>query len=112
MKQPGKTVIPGRAMLFIKATDLPKRQRRVAAKRRPMLSTVIIAVLAGGTVFSTALVVPYLWAAVRRSPLTYEQCQEVKEDASRLACYDRAVSQNSLYPAKQVRRPQILSEQY
>jgi len=75
-----------------------------------MLSTAIIAVLAGGTAFSTALVVQYLWAAVRHSPLTYEQCEDVKEDASRLACYDRVIGQNSLHPAKQVRRPQTLSE--
>jgi hypothetical protein len=43
------------------------------------------------TAFSTALVVPYLWAAVRHSPLTYGQCEAVKENASRLACYDRVI---------------------
>jgi len=88
----------------IKATDFSKRQRRVAVKRRAIISTVIIALLAGGTAFSTALVVPYLWAAVRHSPLTYEQCEAVKEDASRLACYDRVIRQNSLHPTKEVRR--------
>jgi len=101
-------------MLFIKATDFPKRQRRVAAKRQPILSTAAIALLAGGTAFSTALVVPYLWAAVRHAPLTYEQCEAVNEDASRLACYDRVIGQKSLHPAKEVRRPpsgEILSEQ-
>jgi len=98
-------------MLFIKAMDFPKRQRRVAAKRRPMLSTVIIAVLAGGTAFGTALVAPYLWAAVRHSPWAYERCEDVKDDASRLACYDHVIGQKSLHPAKEVRRPQILSEQ-
>jgi hypothetical protein len=101
-------------MLFIKATDFPKRQRRVAVKRWPILSTMIIALLVGGTAFSTALVVPYLWAAVRPSPLTYEQCEAVKEDASRLACYDSVSGQKSLHSAKEVRRPPsgaILSEQ-
>jgi hypothetical protein len=91
-------------MLFIKATDFPKRRRRVAAKRRPILSTYVIALLAGGIAFGTALVVPILWAAVRHSPLAYEQCEAVKEDASRLACYDRVIRQNSLHPAKEVRR--------
>jgi len=43
------------------------------------------------TAFSTALVVPYLWAAVRHSPLTYGQCEAVKENASRLARYDRVI---------------------
>jgi len=101
-------------MLFIKAMDFPKRQRPIAAKRRPILSTVIIAVLAGGTAFSLALVVPYLSAAVRHSPLTYEQCEGVKQDASRLACYDRAIGQKSLHPAKEVSRlpaGEILSKQ-
>jgi len=41
----------------------------------------------------------------RHSPLTYEQCEAVKENASRLACYDRVIGQKSLHPAKEVRRP-------
>ena len=66
------------------------------------------------TAFSTALVVPYLWAAVRHFPLTYEQCEAVREDASRLACYDRVSGQKSLHLAKEVRRlpsSALLSEQ-
>ena len=91
-------------MPSITATDSPKRRRRVAVKRRAMVSTVIIALLAGGTAFTTALVVPYVWGAIRHSPLTHEQCETVKEDASRLACYDRVIRQNSLHPARE--RPQ------
>jgi len=85
----------------IKAGDFPKRRRRVAVKRRTVLSTVIIALLAGGIAFTTALFVSKIWAASRQSPLTYQQCASLKENASRLACYDR---QNSLNRAKEVRR--------
>ncbi len=95
----------------IKAGDFPKRGRRVAVKRRTVLSTVIIALLAGGIAFATALFVSKIWAASRQSPLTYQQCASLKENASRLACYDR---QNSLNRAKEVRRlpsGEILSEQ-
>jgi len=97
-------------MLFIKALDFSKRKPTRYCKRRPILSTAIIAVLAGGTAFSAALVVPYLRAALRHSPLTYEQCEGVTADTSRLACYDRIIGENSHHPEKQVRRPQIMSE--
>lgn len=98
----------------IKATDFLKRQRRAVSKRYPILSTLVIAVLAGGTAFSTALIGPILWETVRQSPRTYEQCGAVKEAASRLACYDSVSGQKSLHSAKEVRRPPsgaILSEQ-
>jgi len=93
-----KTLYRDRAMLFLEATEFPKRQRRVAARRRPIVSTLIIALLAGGTAFTTAFLVPKIWPAIRRSQLTYEQCKAVKEDMSRLARYHGAIGRKSLDP--------------
>ena len=47
----GRKDIGGQPGLPMKTTDFPKRQRHVAVKRRQLLSTLTIALLAGGTLW-------------------------------------------------------------
>jgi hypothetical protein len=72
--------------MLLKTTDFPKRQRHVAVKRRQLSFWP-----AELRAFTMSLLVPKILAASRQSPLAYQQCASVKEDASRLACYNRRI---------------------
>jgi hypothetical protein len=84
----------------IDSTDFPARQT-VARQREPAIVLLILALFAGGVAICAALMVPILWTAVteafQRPAPTYQQCGAVKEDAARLACFDRILRQNSLH---------------
>ena len=87
-------------------SHFPNRQA-VAPERQPGIVLLISALFAGGAVICTALIAPILLAAateIAQPPrLTYQQCGAVRQDTSRLACYDRVLRQNSLYSAEDVR---------
>lgn len=72
-----------------------------APQREPAIVLLILAPLAGGVAICAALMAPILWTAVTEAfqppAPTYQQCGVVKEDAARLACFDRILRQNSLY---------------
>jgi hypothetical protein len=92
-----------RAMPSINTTDFSKRRGRLAVKRRAVLSTVIAALLAGGTAFNTA---GFSISVCGGSALpSYRQCEAVKDDANRLARYDLVIRHNSLHPANEERPP-------
>lgn len=65
----------------------------VTRKRQPDIAVLIIALFAGGTMICTALIAPVFLRAfseMTQAPeATYQQCGAVKQDANRLACYDR-----------------------
>jgi hypothetical protein len=88
------------------SAHFPNRQA-VAPERQPGVVLLIMALFAGGAVICTALIAPILLTAVTEigqpPRLTYQQCGVVRQDTSRLACYDRVLRQNSLHSAKDVR---------
>jgi hypothetical protein len=86
-------------------TELTK-SRRADRGRQPDIAVLILALFAGGTVICTALIAPVLLAAMTEMSqpprTTYQQCGAMKQDTSRLACYDRVLRKISLHSAKEV----------
>jgi hypothetical protein len=100
----------------INGTQLSKN-REVARERQPDMAVLIVALFAGGALICTALIAPILLAAVTEmtqpSGVTYQQCGAVRQDPSRLACYDRVLRRISRHSAKDVQpmlAGQILAE--
>ncbi len=95
--------------IAIRASAHPKRR---TGPHLPMADVLIVGLLAGGTAICVGLLAPVLWTAAtdaaRQARLTYAQCGAVKEDASRLACYDHIQKQSSLHAAKGARQPNLV----
>jgi hypothetical protein len=70
----------------------PAQLRRVAREQKPAIVLLLVAFFAGASLICAGLIAPILWAAVTEDPLrpkvTYQKCGTIKEEASRLACYD------------------------
>jgi hypothetical protein len=96
----------------INGTHLPKN-REVARERQPDMAVLIVALFAGGALICTALIAPILLAAVTEmtqpSGVTYQQCGAVRQDPSRLACYDRVLRRISRHSAKDA-QPMVSGE--
>jgi hypothetical protein len=92
----------------IDSTDFPK-PRKAARKRQPVIVILIITLFASSTVMCAVLIIPILWVAVTDASQpprpTYQQCDALKGDTERLACYDKASHQIvSPRSAKDIRR--------
>jgi hypothetical protein len=91
----------------IEMADFPNH-KKIVRERQPVIVFFMIAVLAAGTLISAALTVLILWTAMTEDILPprqpYEQCGEVAEDTSRLACYDHVFRRISAHSVKNVRR--------
>lgn len=78
-----------------------QRGQATARQRESAIVLLILAPLASGVAICVALMAPILWTVVteafQRPAPTYQQCGAVKEDAARLACFDRILRQNSLH---------------
>ena len=89
------------------STGVPKRPK--ASRKRQSIVVVLLMSLFASVVVTTAmLVMPILSAAVTESiqhpRLSYQQCGRLREDATRLHCYDEALGQTLLGSAKDARR--------
>ncbi len=84
----------------IASTDSPRGQA-TARQRESAIVFLILALFGSGVAICAALIAPILWTAVteafQRPAPTFQQCGTVKEDAARLACFDRILRQNSLH---------------
>jgi len=84
----------------IASTDSPRGQA-TARQRESAIVLLVLALFAGGVAICAALMAPILWTAVteafRQPAPTYPQCGALKEDAARLACFDRVFRRNSLH---------------
>jgi hypothetical protein len=84
----------------IVSTD-SRRGQATAPQREPAIVLLVLALFASGVAICAALMAPILWTAVTEAfqppAPTYQQCGAVKEDAARLACFDRILRQNSLH---------------
>jgi hypothetical protein len=94
----------------INATGFPKN-REVTRNRQPDIAVLIVALFAGGAVICTALIAPVFLTALtdmtQPPEVTYQQCGAVKQDANRLACYDRVLRRISL---RSVKDPMVSGE--
>jgi hypothetical protein len=72
-------------------------RQSISSGRLPAIVVLIIGLFAFGILVCVALTVPILWTALTTvQPRTPDQhCVAVKDDAARLACYDRVLRENS-----------------
>ncbi len=88
-------------------SKLLKRLKTTLARQSAIVVLVMVP-LVSAVVICTALIVPILWTTVTENAalqpkLTYQQCGVVKEETTRLACYDDVFRQTSLRPIKDMR---------
>jgi hypothetical protein len=90
--------VSGRPTHKSNSADVANRQS-ISRGRLPAIIVLIIDLLAFVTLVCVALTVPILWTALTKTnvqPRTPDQhCAAVKDDAARLACYDRVLRENS-----------------
>ena len=87
--------------------DVPKRPK-ASRKRQSVIVALLITLFASIVVMTAVLMIPILWVAMtgaaQQPRLSYQKCGSLREDASRLLCYDEVLRQTLLRSAKDARR--------